>query len=62
MWLVGVGEIYGCGSKEVYRFLILLIPTPLGYICSFLQQHPYFFFISVSLLYSYYVFPRLDPW
>ena len=21
---------------------ILLIPTPLGYICSFLQQHPYF--------------------
>ena len=20
MWLVGVGEIYGCGCKEVYRF------------------------------------------
>ena len=33
VWLVGVGGIYGCGywcgCKEVYRFLILLIPTPL---------------------------------
>ena len=26
-------------------FLVLLIPTPLVYICSFLQQHPYFLFI-----------------
>ena len=25
--------------------LILLISTPLVYICSFLQQHPYFLFI-----------------
>ena len=54
MWLVGVGGIYGCGyqevgvggiygygCKEVYN-LILLIPTPLVYICSFLQQHPFF--------------------
>ena len=24
VWLVGVGGIYGCGCKEVYRF-----PTPL---------------------------------
>ena len=32
-----------CGCKEVYNFLILLIPTPL--VCSFLQQHPYFLFI-----------------
>ena len=48
VWLVGVGGIYGCGCKEVYiyrDFLILLIPTPLVYICSFLQQHPYFLFI-----------------
>ena len=29
VWLVGEGGIYGCGCKEVYRFLILLIPTPL---------------------------------
>ena len=26
-------------------YLILLIPTPLVYIFSFLQQHPYFLFI-----------------
>ena len=26
----------------VVRRYILLIPTPLGYIFSFLQQHPYF--------------------
>ena len=30
MWLVGVGGIYGCGCKEVYRFAhTILIPTPL---------------------------------
>ena len=27
VWLVGVGGIYGCGCKEVYRFPH--IPTPL---------------------------------
>ena len=42
MWLVGVGGIYGCGCKEVYRFP----HTTYHYsscICTFLQQHPYFF-------------------
>ena len=24
MWLVGVGGIYGCGCKEVYRFTPLV--------------------------------------
>ena len=38
-----MGVATGCGCKEVIDFLILLIPTPLVYICSFLQQHPYFF-------------------
>ena len=43
MWLVVMSGIYWCGCKEVYNFLILLIPTPL--VCSFLQQNPYFLFI-----------------
>ena len=29
--------------RRYIDFLILLIPTPLVYICTFLQQHPYFF-------------------
>ena len=48
VWLVGVGGIYGCGYRGVVvrryiDFLILLISTPLVAICSFLQQHLYFF-------------------
>ena len=39
VWLLGVVV------KRNIDFLILLIPTPLVYICSFLQQHPYFLFI-----------------
>ena len=35
----------GCGCKEIDFLIILLIPTPLVYICLFLQQHPYFLFI-----------------
>ena len=36
MWLLGVVV------KRYIDFPILLILTPLVYICSFLQQHPYF--------------------
>ena len=43
MWLVGVGGIYGCGCKEVYRFPHTTYPYS-SCICSFLQ-HPYFLFI-----------------
>ena len=39
-----MGVASGCGCKEVHRFLILLIPTPLVFVL-FLQQHPYFLFI-----------------
>ena len=39
-----MGGIYGCGCKEVYDYLILLIPTPLVSVL-FLQQHPYFLFM-----------------
>ena len=37
VWLLGVV------LRRYIDFLILLIPTPLVYICTFLQQHPYFF-------------------
>ena len=40
VWLLGVVV------RRYIDFLILLIPTPLQTcICSFSQQHPYFFFI-----------------
>ena len=41
--IVGVGGIYGCGCKEVYRFPHTSYPYS-SCICSFLQQHPYFLF------------------
>ena len=42
VWLVGVGGIYGCGCKEVYRFPHTTYPYS-SCICSFLQQHPFLF-------------------
>ena len=33
----------GVVVRRYIDFLILLIPTPLVYICTFLQQQPYFF-------------------
>ena len=39
VWLLGVVV------RRYIDFLTLLIPTPLVYICSFLQQDPYFLFI-----------------
>ena len=42
MWLVGMGVATGCGCKEVYRFPHTTYPYS-SCICSFLQQHPYFF-------------------
>ena len=57
MWLVGVGGIYGCGCKEVYRFPHTTYPYS-SCICSFLQQHPYFLFIFKMffvLVYNHYI-------
>ena len=50
MWLLGVAV------RRYIDFLILLIPTPLVYICSFLQQHPFcsfykMFFIIVPVFF-----------
>ena len=42
-WLLGVV------LRRYIDFLILLIPTPLVYICTFLQQHPYFFVHFVNV-------------
>ena len=39
-----MGVATGCGCKEVYRFPHTTYPYS-SCICSFLQQHPYFFFI-----------------
>ena len=44
VWLLGVVV------RRYIDFLILLIPTPLVYICSFLQQHSYFFVIKFFVL------------
>ena len=37
-----MGVATGCGCKEVYRFPHTTYPYS-SCICSFLQQHPYFF-------------------
>ena len=41
-----MGVATGCGCKEVYRFPHTTYPYS-SCICSFLQQHPYFWFIFV---------------
>ena len=45
MCLVGVVV-----RRYILDFLILLIPTPLVRICSFLQQHPYFLIYNFFFL------------
>ena len=40
-----MGVASGCGSKEVYKF-----PYS-SCICSFLQQHPYFLFIYINIIF-----------
>ena len=39
VWLVGVGGIYGCGCKEVYRFPHTTYPYS-SCICSFFSSIP----------------------
>ena len=57
---MGVGEIYGCGCKEVYRFPHTTYPTPLVSVifcssiptfCPFLKCFSFFYIESVSCLY-----------
>ena len=42
MWVKSMGVASGCGSKEVYRFPLITYPYS-SCICSFWQQHPFFF-------------------
>ena len=49
-----MGVATGCGFKEIYRFPHTTYPYS-SCICTFLQQHPYFFvhFVNVfTFLYS----------
>ena len=46
-----MGVATGCGCKEVYRFPHTTYPY--SCICSFLQQHPYFFTIIKYVIIKY---------
>ena len=59
-WNIWVWQLGVVVKRYMYiNFLILLIPIPLVYICSFLQQRPYFQFIffmfSVLVYYNNYI-------
>ena len=47
-----MGVATGCGFKEIYRFPHTTYPYS-SCICTFLQQHPYFFFHFVKMIYIY---------
>ena len=49
-----MGVATGCGFKEIYRFPHTTYPYS-SCICTFLQQHPYFFFHFVKMIYIYIV-------
>ena len=44
-----MGVATGCGLKEIYRFPHTTYPYS-SCICTFLQQHPYFFFHFVKMI------------
>ena len=50
-----MGVATGCGCKRYIDFLILLIPTPLVYICSFYSSIPTFcsFFKCFIIIYNF---------
>ena len=55
-----MGVATGCGFKEIYRFPHTTYPYSSS-ICTFLQQHPYFFvhFVNVfTFLYIYKLFGK----
>ena len=49
-----MGVATGCGFKEIYRFPHTTYPYS-SCICTFLQQHPYFFVHVFRSLYTYVV-------
>ena len=48
-----MGVATGCGCKEIYRFPHTTYPYS-SCICSFLQQHPYFFVITFYVLNNFF--------
>ena len=50
-----MGVATGCGFKEIYRFPHTTYPYS-SCICTFLQQHPYFFVHFVNVFMFLYVY------
>ena len=48
-WVESMGVATGCGFKEIYRFPHTTYPYS-SCICTFWQQHPYFFFHFVKMI------------
>ena len=59
MWLVGVGGMYGCGCKEVYRFPHTTYPYS-SCICSFFTAASLIFvhFFNVLVPVLFFLFSR----
>ena len=53
-----MGVATGCGCKEVYRFPHTTYPYS-SCICSFLQQHPYFF-VHFLKCFSFFIYIRMN--
>ena len=49
VWLETIGVVSGC----FLHYYNLYIPIYCTCICSFLQQHPYFFFHFVKMIFSF---------
>ena len=50
-----MGVATGCGFKEIYRFPHTTYPYS-SCICTFWQQHPYFFFHFVKMILRSYIY------
>ena len=55
-----MGVTSGCGCKEVYRFPHITYPPYSSCICSFLQQHPFFFLFFFFFSFFINVFTAYD--
>ena len=52
-WVESMGVATGCGFKEIYRFPHTTYPYS-SCICTFLQQHPYFF-VHLKKCFSFFI-------
>ena len=58
-WVESMGVATGCGFKEIYRFPHTTYPYS-SCICTFLQQHPYFFFHFVNVFTFFIIIESVD--